>query len=501
MSAIRAGSHNEAPVVQVMDSLGTNRGGLTRSVFQRLRELATARDSVLITVAYQPNVREVFDELVEEGTVPATTRLVSFHESLRSATEGPVKYKRDDTLWNADASVAKIRESDYLTRYFRAGRFLGLVSKRRDGSISYIDVHFEDEPWRLHYRDRFWTDGSVGVREYFDANGAQRYRIYLARDSSPYMSTWVTPGGYEYRTCILWGDEPVLAKDMREANGRWLNSAMENLGEANVFADEPRTSFVFHSLPSRFKGIATIHTTHRASGTSPAPLKGWVKNYLAAKDNVDLWVTLTESQKVDLSNDLGLETERIRVIPHCLPTSDVHGPSRRRARFVTVSRLSKEKRIDHIIRAFSIALHQMPNICLDIFGTGSQKRDLQKLAKELGVGDSVHFRGHTTNARREFASATASLFASEFEGFGLTLIESMSVGTPVIGYASPYGPADMISLPHSLPVQNGSVEAFAKQIVDFSSMEDHSVARAAAVKFASEFGIDRWRKDWNSVII
>src|SRR6478735_2219248 len=61
---------SDTVIVQVLDSLGRNRGGLTRAVFDRFRAVSEGRRAILVTVAFQSDVEELFDELKRDGSLP-----------------------------------------------------------------------------------------------------------------------------------------------------------------------------------------------------------------------------------------------------------------------------------------------------------------------------------------------------------------------------------------------------------------------------------------------
>lgn len=106
--------------------------------------------------------------------------------------------------------------------------------------------------------------------------------------------------------------------------------------------------------------------------------------------------------------------------------------SKKKNLIISVGRLSKFKRFDMVIKAFS----QMKNkdYRLAIVGEGEEKNALIKLASEQGVEGRVDFPGFVSNKQLESYYRQASIFvlASPGEPFGLTPVEAMAAGTPVI---------------------------------------------------------------------
>ena len=70
---------------------------------------------------------------------------------------------------------------------------------------------------------------------------------------------------------------------------------------------------------------------------------------------------------------------------------------------------------------------------------------LLDLIDQYGIQDKVEINDFTNNPLREFQQSKASLLTSKFEGFGLTVMESIEVGCPVIAYDVRYGPSEIIN--------------------------------------------------------
>lgn len=130
-----------------------------------------------------------------------------------------------------------------------------------------------------------------------------------------------------------------------------------------------------------------------------------------------------------------------------------------------VGRLHAQKRFDHLIRAFAAIAHQVPHQ-LVLLGRGPLQADLEALARELGVGDRVRFEGFSNEPWRYMRSASCFALSSAYEGHPLVLIEAMAAGCPVVSYACPYGPDEVVTDGVSgLLVPTGDVAALGKALL------------------------------------
>lgn len=95
------------------------------------------------------------------------------------------------------------------------------------------------------------------------------------------------------------------------------------------------------------------------------------------------------------------------------------------------------KGVDDLIRAVAQLQTKFPRLCLAAVGDGDDLQRLEKIARDLGVSESIRFL--TNLSREEIAAcyARSEIFAlpSTGEGFGLVFLEAMAFGKPLIGTA------------------------------------------------------------------
>jgi len=101
-------------------------------------------------------------------------------------------------------------------------------------------------------------------------------------------------------------------------------------------------------------------------------------------------------------------------------------------KILLASRLEKEKRITDAIDAFINVRAQFPKAGLLIAGSGSQESFLKQYVQKHNLVDSVVFLGWVSDVASYIASADVFLSTSEYEGYGMSLVEAGLYGTPVV---------------------------------------------------------------------
>ncbi|MBE0691300.1 MAG: glycosyltransferase [Anaerolineae bacterium] len=97
-----------------------------------------------------------------------------------------------------------------------------------------------------------------------------------------------------------------------------------------------------------------------------------------------------------------------------------------------ISRLIAQKGIDDGLHAFKLVLDDFPDAHLVIAGDGALRQTLGMEAERLQLSSHVHFLGWRSNALHVMAALDVFLMPSLWEGFGLTLLEAMSVSVPIV---------------------------------------------------------------------
>jgi len=127
---------------------------------------------------------------------------------------------------------------------------------------------------------------------------------------------------------------------------------------------------------------------------------------------------------------------------------------------LVASRLTPEKNISFAITAFSRVSAVYPKIGLVIVGEGEEKKKLQSLAKSLNIENKVVFEPWQNDLTSFYKTAHLFLLTSNFEGYGLTLVEAIASGCPVVSTDVGVAPEILKSDTESYVCPVGDVDCF-----------------------------------------
>lgn len=213
---------------------------------------------------------------------------------------------------------------------------------------------------------------------------------------------------------------------------------------------EESEAALYDHCPPEIKLIEIVHADHLSDRDVPrAPL--WNNYYeyaLTHLEQVTHIVVATELQRQDLLIDFPNESEKIVTIPvggiRDMTEESFEKGKQQAEKFVTVSRLASEKHIDLVIRAIAAAKKEHPTLSLDIYGQGGEESKLNAIIKELNAEEYIQLKGHSHAINEVYPNYDAFISGSFSEGFGLTYIEALNAGLPIVTYKARFGAMELI---------------------------------------------------------
>lgn len=165
-------------------------------------------------------------------------------------------------------------------------------------------------------------------------------------------------------------------------------------------------------------------------------------------------VSVSKEMKWAIIQELKIHPAKVRLIYNPVVDSSIKNKSKEAINhpwyagntpiILSIARLDPiQKDFPTLLKAFYKTRMKIP-LKLVIVGDGPQKRELERLATELGINDQVWFAGYQENPYKFLARSSLLVLSSRFESFGVVLIEGMACGIPVVASDCDFGPREII---------------------------------------------------------
>ncbi|MGK5549798.1 glycosyltransferase family 4 protein, partial [Streptomyces sp. URMC 127] len=202
----------------------------------------------------------------------------------------------------------------------------------------------------------------------------------------------------------------------------------------------------------------------------------------AAIPLLDAHTTVSEADAATHRAMLPEAGTHIAALPNGVSAAGVE-PSEGTAKLVVAAgRLIPVKRYDLLVEAFAKVVAERPDWRLRIYGRGPERTALRERIDTLGLNENIALMGPHSPIETEWAKGSIAAVTSDFESFGMTIVEAMHCGVPVVATDCPQGPREIIEDGvDGLLVRPGDPDAVAEGLLKLINDEElrRSMGRAA----------------------
>ncbi|HEC84645.1 MAG TPA: glycosyltransferase family 1 protein [Thioploca sp.] len=262
------------------------------------------------------------------------------------------------------------------------------------------------------------------------------------------------------------------------------------------------TEKILATLPARMIGMKVIWIEH-------VTVERWLtKNPLRIFYRLfSRFVTIVVISRVikeQLVQDIKIDKNKIEVVYNGIDL-DVFVMKNRRwentARFNIgcVARLEKEKGIEFLIQAIKIVREFIPFARLIIVGEGSERKKLQWLAERLELKEAVQWVGHQEEIQKWYGYFDVYVLPSVTrESFGITLVEAMASGLPVIASRIGGTPEVIDHNKDGLLAEPGNSQDIADKLLYLfnNRSKTQEMVTTARSKVEERFSLERMARDF-----
>ena len=203
-----------------------------------------------------------------------------------------------------------------------------------------------------------------------------------------------------------------------------------------VHAHLPRAELVAFFTLAKFKFFASRHNAEPFFPGAPKNLSNLLSKMVEIRS---IKIIAISNAVKDFLLERGEIARRVKVeVVHygysrhftgAIPQENIN---RTNIKWGTISRLTDQKDIPTMLRAFSKFREVAPDSNLSILGAGPLEVELNALTKSMNLDQSVQFLGRSSRIYNFLAGLDVFILTSKYEGFGMVLLEAMDAGIPIV---------------------------------------------------------------------
>ena len=214
----------------------------------------------------------------------------------------------------------------------------------------------------------------------------------------------------------------------------------------------------------------------------------------ATKTNLNKWLNSESIKKRNIVIENGIDIDKFNSVAG-RPSKEIFG--RDGIPVLMISRFTESKDHETVVKALKEI--QDPRVFGVFVGDGTTQQNIIDLVKSLGLEDRVIFLGNRTDIPEIIKSAKIGIQSSHWEGFGLTVIEMMAGGLPVLA-------SDVIGLgtvvkDAGILFEQGNYKILAQNIMEIlNNPEKYSSLRSNGYQRVKRYSIKKTAENYKNIL-
>lgn len=181
----------------------------------------------------------------------------------------------------------------------------------------------------------------------------------------------------------------------------------------------------------------------------------------------DRFVVLTEEDKKAWGNISNTCVIPNSIVYYPKETADLSAKT-----VISIGRLSYQKGFDRLINIWAKISPHFPDWKLLIYGDGEERNNLQRLIGQSNLEGCILLKNAMKNIGEVYSNSSIYVLTSRYEGLPMVLLEAMSYGLPIVAFACPCGPLDVITEEAGCVIPNGNTDLFVKRLSELMENAD-----------------------------
>jgi glycosyltransferase involved in cell wall biosynthesis len=352
------------------------------------------------------------------------------------------------------------------------------------------------------------------IIESLEFGGAEKVVLQLANGMSKKANVSICVTKREGDLLSDVNDDVVVhALNSREGNDYSVISKIARIIKDNnidVVHGHNWSVFIEAALASKYAGVDRfVHTIHGPYMSYDETILSKLKIYLRHVIErilslfVYRFISVSDSIKNYMSNQIGINEKRIQTIHNGIKgllKKDRTDVSENTINLISVGRVAKIKNHKLLLDALKIASENI-DLHLTVVGDGPELENIKKQADDLSLNEKIDFLGFRTDIDDILKNMDICVVTSDYEGISIAILESMSVGLPVIATSVGGNPETVVDNETGILIGKGDKDALALALIKMASDESlrKSMGEAGNKRFYNAFHEDNVLEQYSAV--
>ncbi len=335
---------------------------------------------------------------------------------------------------------------------------------------------------------------------------------YLSEKHQVYIVT-TNQKDKEYFYPLDLGVRHIDYSDYNGSNNIWFSKnkfrkIMEEIKPDIIIAPTGKESLVLPFFDRKTPKIKEMHFTRNYRKIHHAAANIFLKTIIGLVDRIERRVYGMYDKVIPLTHEDDEEWKlgNTEVIYNFKTFEENMLPDYGSKVVMSAGRLEHEKGFDMLLAAWSKVCKTNDDWFLHIYGEGMLEKELSELAKKLQIGERVIFKGNVENIAKEYLKSSIYVMSSRHEGMPLTLIEAMECSLPIVSFACPSGPREMIdSGKNGFLAENENYVDLANKLLILIESEERrknmgKKSKSKSKEFDKKFIMKQWERLFEDLI-
>ena len=230
------------------------------------------------------------------------------------------------------------------------------------------------------------------------------------------------------------------------------------------------------------------------------PNKKHKRKMIKATTHFDRLIVLNEEIKEIYSNEIG---EKVVCINDFLDMISEKTTPLRNKNIISVGTFKKEKDFKTLLDIMALIVREDSEVTLTLIGDGKESKKIKSKIKELKLESNVELTGYLSIAEIEEKMLKSSIYVmtSLEETFGISLLEAMSVGLPIVAFDTSSGARNLLEDKTGILISERNNEKFARTVLRLlnSKKEINELSKKSKEK-VKNYNVDKVINKWKKLL-